>query len=200
MSCLISLIDDPSLIEFIRKPGTGLELEFNLEEHLEQLNQEALNILKLSERLKGHVEGEEEGNSSSVSGGSEKGDEDSCEEQEDGLKRSLKNGNGTSSPHVHRQGSLNGHSPRKQNGESRGTAPRSLPSIRSLPEDFSPEEQQKINIHFNELKNRLQKSEDERRSLEMELNKVRSRNSSLAEELAQTKEILEIRREEVCEG
>lgn len=198
MSCILTLIDDPSLIEYISRP-TGLvpELEFNLEEHLEQLNLEAIHILKLSEKLKRQDEGLSSLSTSDAEG-SEKGD-DSCEE--DGLKRKTVNGN---SLLQFRQNSLGGgYSPKKpQNGrdEENGGAARSLPSIKSLHADFSPEEQQKINIHFNELKNRLQKSEDDRRSLEVELNKIRSRNSSLAEELAQTKEILEIRREDVCEG
>lgn len=198
MSCILTLIDDPSLIEYISRP-TGLvpELEFNLEEHLEQLNLEAIHILKLSEKLKRQDEGLSSLSTSDAEG-SEKGD-DSCEE--DGLKRKTVNG---SSLLQFRQNSLGGgYSPKKpQNGrdEENGGAARSLPSIKSLHADFSPEEQQKINIHFNELKNRLQKSEDDRRSLEVELNKIRSRNSSLAEELAQTKEILEIRREDVCEG
>lgn len=202
MSCILSLIDDPSLIEYISRPaGVVPELEFNLDEHLEQLNLEAIHILKLSEKLRGQQDDDDEGGQLSVSGGSEKGD-DSCEEQEDGLKirQVMKNGNGQ----PFRQSSLGGYSPRK-NGKKNAkkedeSAARSLPSIKSLHADFSPEEQQKINIHFNELKNRLQKSEDDRRSLEIELSKVRSRNSSLVEELAQTKEILEIRREDVCEG
>lgn len=207
MSCILSLIDDPSLIEYISRPtGAASELEFNLEEHLEQLNQEAVHILKLSEKIKRAEEGLSSISGSEADEGSEKGD-DSCEEDEDGLKsRQLKNGNGHLA--AYRQSSSlgvyspknNGHSKRMKNGRSDKESARSLPSIKSLHNDFSPEEQQQININFNELRNRLQKSEDERKSLELELSKVRSRNSSLVEELAQAKEILEIRREEVCEG
>lgn len=205
MSCLLSLIDDPSLLEFISGPAAATDLEFNLEEHLDQLNLEAIHILKLSEKLRGQDDGLLSLSGSEaddgVGGGSEKGDE-SCEEQEDGLRsrQVMKNGNGGIGPL--RQNSLNGgYSPKKANGvKQREEEARSLPSIKALHADFSPEDQQKINIHFNELKNRLQKSEDDRRSLEVQLAKVRSRNSSLVEELAQTKEILEIGREEVCEG
>lgn len=223
MSSILTLIDDPSLVDYISRPaGAGpTELEFDLEQCLEQLKLEASHILRLSERIARQNEG-----LSSHSGGSdvdegeeeeegevEKGD-DSCEEQEDGLKsrtgRAVRNGVAQfrQSSSVDISPKRNGRRRKRQeiNGEAanddgdRNGAPRSLPSIKSLYREFSVEEQQKINIHFNELKNRLQKSEDDRRSLEVELSKVRSRNSSLVEELAHTKEILEIRREDVCEG
>lgn len=223
MSSILTLIDDPSLVEYISRPaGAGpTELEFDLEQCLEQLKLEASHILRLSER----IARQNEGLSSHSDGGSdddeeeqgevEKGD-DSCEEQEDGLKsrtgRAERNGVAQfrQSSSVDISPKRNGRRQRRRrqeiNGEAvidegeRNGSPRSLPSIKSLYGEFSVEEQQKINIHFNELKNRLQKSEDDRRSLEVELSKVRSRNSSLVEELAHTKEILEIRREDVCEG
>lgn len=185
VSSILSVIDDPSLVEYISRTNDFNELEFNLEQCLEQLKNEASYILKLSEKIsrRGHRD----------SSASEK--DDSCEE-EDGLKRKNRTMD-------RRQASfnesllLNGHQPAAIDQ----TKMHSLPIFKNGSQ--SSDGAGETNIHFNELKNRLLKSEDEKKSLEQELTVVITRNNSLVHELNVAKEMVEVlegRREYVSEG
>lgn len=199
LSSILSLVDDPSLIEYISRPNEVSELEFNLEQCLEQLKLEAGYILKLSEKIarKDATLAEDGGDDVEIF---EK--EDSCED-EDGLKKRKSNG--------HRQASLNenllcngGHGDGAiMNGHhGKSVNSHSLPVFRD-DADGDDRNGTRNSINMNELKNRLLKSEDERKHLELELNKVVTRNNSLVQELEHTKEVVEVlegRREYVSEG
>lgn len=76
VSGLLSVIDDPKLVEFVTNDNDEILTSFNLRECLEKLRLEANHLLKLSENLSKRKDEDEEGDEKS----------DSCEE-EDGLKR-----------------------------------------------------------------------------------------------------------------
>ncbi|EAA07010.5 AGAP010655-PA, partial [Anopheles gambiae str. PEST] len=203
VSGIISIIEDPSLVEYVstkaqqqRDDGTEPEnISLNLEECLERLRAEALSLLALSERIK----------QKSSSGTTTKEDEsdrvseknDSCEE-EDGLKRRGKS--------LESARSFDENIGRQQDGPDRlGDAKSNgAHGCRSLPIDLTGLQLNgELNMQLHELKNRLLKSEDERKLLESELAEARSKQSSLVSELSETKQhLLELnsQRVEFSEG
>ncbi|XP_041780735.1 pericentrin isoform X3 [Anopheles merus] len=203
VSGIISIIEDPSLVEYVsakaqqqRDDGTEPEnISLNLEECLERLRAEALSLLALSERIK----------QKSSSGTTTKEDEsdrvseknDSCEE-EDGLKRRGKT--------LESARSFDENIGRLQDGPDRPGDAKSngAHGCRSLPIDLAGLQLNgELNMQLHELKNRLLKSEDERKLLESELAEARSKQSSLVSELSETKQhLLELnsQRVEFSEG
>ncbi|XP_061519073.1 A-kinase anchor protein 9 isoform X1 [Anopheles gambiae] len=203
VSGIISIIEDPSLVEYVsakaqqqRDDGTEPEnISLNLEECLERLRAEALSLLALSERIK----------QKSSSGTTTKEDEsdrvseknDSCEE-EDGLKRRGKA--------LESARSFDENIGRQQDGPDRLSDAKSngAHGCRSLPIDLTGLQLNgELNMQLHELKNRLLKSEDERKLLESELAEARSKQSSLVSELSETKQhLLELnsQRVEFSEG
>uniref|UniRef100_A0A1I8JT53 Pericentrin/AKAP-450 centrosomal targeting domain-containing protein n=1 Tax=Anopheles arabiensis TaxID=7173 RepID=A0A1I8JT53_ANOAR len=203
VSGIISIIEDPSLVEYVsakaqqqRDDGTEPEnISLNLEECLERLRAEALSLLALSERIK----------QKSSSGTTTKEDEsdrvseknDSCEE-EDGLKRRGKA--------LESARSFDENIGRQQDGPDRPGDAKSngAHGCRSLPIDLAGLQLNgELNMQLHELKNRLLKSEDERKLLESELVEARSKQSSLVSELSETKQhLLELnsQRVEFSEG
>lgn len=186
MSGILSIVDDPSLVEYItQNKDLSSDFRINLEDCLERLRSEALTILGLSEHM--------------VKKNKEEGDQITKEinhssEEEDGLKRSsIKR-----REKVARAKSLNEN---LLNGNRRGSIKENGSNTKSLPislskNDISDTESDEIpkselNVQLHELKNRLVKSEDEKRSLEEELAGVISRHDSLVTELTATKVQLE---------
>lgn len=182
MSGILSIVDDPSLVEFItQNKDLSSDFRVNFDDCLERLRSEALTILGLSEHMitKNKEEGEhipKEINHSS--------------EEEDGLKRnSIKRREKVARAKSLNESLLNGNrrgSVVKENGSNT----KSLPIYSSGAEsDEIPKSE--LNVQLHELKNRLVKSEDEKRSLEEELAGVISRHDSLVTELTATKVQLE---------
>lgn len=191
VSSILSIIEEPSLIEYItrnRYRRGSSESHLNLDECLERLKNEALCLLKLSENITKHT----------VNGDHQKlsDKDDSCEE-EDGLKKSAS----AKAEKLNRAKSFNesllsNGGARTRTFETRTT--RSLPlfsppSKEELHESVEKCEQTggELNIRLHELKNRLLKSEDEKRSLEQELANIISRHDSLAGELRSAKDQIE---------
>ncbi|XP_058465228.1 golgin subfamily B member 1 isoform X2 [Malaya genurostris] len=180
VSGLISIIEDPSLLDYVSKDnGTSDDVNqsLNLEECLELLRSEALHLLTLSEKRTKRLATKDE----DLDKISEKSD--SCEE-EDGLKRGL-NKNASSRSFDDNLIRAVGLSESKFNAVS--SLPLDLGSVQSSGE---------LNIQLHELKNRLLKTEDEKRVLE-------SRNNSLVVELNEAKlHLLELnsQRVEFSEG
>ncbi|XP_058065530.1 A-kinase anchor protein 9 [Anopheles bellator] len=197
VSGIISIIDDPSLVEYVTtKQREGDEPEnvsLNLEECLERLKAEALSLLALSERLKKSAPEEVAPPSDVIC---EKGD--SCEE-EDGLKR----GNVQQPVKLESTRSLDANIGRQAVAHET-VPPAAVNGSLSLPIDLAGlQVMGELNLQLHELKNRLLKSEDERKVLEHELAEARSKQSSLVSELSETKQhLLELnsQRVEFSEG
>uniref|UniRef100_A0AAG5DTB8 Pericentrin/AKAP-450 centrosomal targeting domain-containing protein n=1 Tax=Anopheles atroparvus TaxID=41427 RepID=A0AAG5DTB8_ANOAO len=206
VSGIISIIEDPSLVEYVSSARGHREGEeqsenvsINLEECLERLKAEALSLLALSERIK---QSAPEATARTVDE-SEKVSEknDSCEE-EDGLKR-----RGKTRPIEKQARSFDESMVRSgahgDRGEQQGGSSLANGS-RSLPVDLSGVQVNgELNLQLHELKNRLLKAEDDRKQLEMELAEARSKQNSLVSELSETKQhLLELnsQRVEFSEG
>lgn len=180
MSGILSIVDDPSLVEFItQNKDLSSDFRVNFDDCLERLRSEALTILGLSEHMitknKEEVAPKEINHSS---------------EEEDGLKRnSIKRREKVARAKSLNESLLNGNrrgSVVKENGSNT----KSLPIYSSATEsDEIPKSE--LNVKLHELKNRLVKSEDEKKSLEEELAGVISRHDSLVTELSATKVQLE---------
>ncbi|XP_058118059.1 A-kinase anchor protein 9 [Anopheles ziemanni] len=204
VSGIISIIEDPSLVEYVtaRGPREGEEPEnvsINLEDCLERLKAEALSLLALSERIK---------QSAPVAGGPTVGEmdkvsekNDSCEE-EDGLKRTGK-AKPIGSARSFDETMVRSGAQSVDRGEQQGACSLANGS-RSLPVDLSGlQVNGELNLQLHELRNRLLKSEDDRKQLEAELAEARSKQNSLVSELSETKQhLLELnsQRVEFSEG
>lgn len=173
---LLSIIEDPSLIEYISKnkenrcsPAVSeVSEQLDIQVCLEKLKSEAFSLLKLSEKFAKISCEKDDDNEKSIL------KNDSCEE-EDGLKRSVKKKLDFISSKSFDESLLN--ESRFVNGLSKG--------YESLPTTIGNKSE--INIQLHELRNRLLKSEDERRTLEIELSEAISRNDSLVQEMSETK-------------
>lgn len=177
ISGLITIIEDPSLLEFVSKESATNETankSLNLDECLERLRSEAMHILTLSEKIARKSLTKDE----DLDKVSEKSD--SCEE-EDGLKRpsSKKDAVGARSfdENIVRDSSAM---------EKINVDTSSLPTdLTALP--FSGE----LNIQLHELRN-------EKRQLEMKLADAVSKQNSLVVELNETKQhLLELNSQKV---
>ncbi|XP_035892556.1 pericentrin isoform X2 [Anopheles stephensi] len=202
VSGIISIIDDPSLVEYVSAKGTpGPEggedsephnISLNLEECMERLKAEALCLLSLSERFKEKCTPKDDESDKA----SEKND--SCEE-EDGLKRRRE----TAGKALESARSFDENIGREVTPE-RDAKPTAANSCRSLPIDLAGLQLNgELNMQLHELRNRLLKSEDERKLLETELAEARSKQNSLVSELSETKQhLLELnsQRVEFSEG
>lgn len=190
---LITIIEDPNLLEFISKSSIvtnnddeicgGGVAQINIVDCLDRLKTEANNILGLSEQLyKRSTTTTKLDNS--IDKLSDKAD--SCEE-EDGLKRS----------HCK---SLEVYD--KKNsvvivGNDDDKAYKN--NAQSLPAFFEDSNVSELHEKLIELKNQLMKSEEERRDLRKELNEVLKRSVSLESELKEAKHQLD-GKETVIEG
>lgn len=180
MSGILSIVDDPSLVEFItQNKDLSSDFRVNFDDCLERLRSEALTILGLSEHM--ITKNKEEGAPKEINHSSE---------EEDGLKRnSIKRREKVARAKSLNESLLNGNrrgSVVKENGSNT----KSLPIYSSATEsDEIPKSE--LNVKLHELKNRLVKSEDEKKSLEEELAGVISRHDSLVTELSATKVQLE---------
>ncbi|XP_035785183.1 pericentrin-like isoform X2 [Anopheles albimanus] len=195
VSGIISIIDDPSLVEYVttrQRDGDDPEnVSLNLEECMDRLKAEALSLLALSERLRSQnaLASTEKDNTEPQNKVSEKND--SCEE-EDGLKRTK------GKPAVMEvTRSFDEHMVRE-------VASVVSNASHSLPGDLAAlQVTGELNLQLHELKNRLVKAEDERKLLEHELAEARSKQNSLVSELSETKQhLLELnsQRVEFSEG
>ncbi|XP_055624894.1 A-kinase anchor protein 9 isoform X3 [Toxorhynchites rutilus septentrionalis] len=187
VSGLMTAIEDPSLLEFISKENIGGNQSANLDDCLERLRLEATQILKLSEKLaKQTLSKDEDLDKVSVKS-------DSCEE-EDGLKRAFNRKEVTNTR------SLDDNMVRESSGPTENQQVKAC----SLPTDLGAiQSSSELNIQLHELRNRLLKSEDEKRCLKSELDEVLSKHSSLVVELSETKQhLLELntQRVEFSEG
>lgn len=182
MSGILSIVDDPSLVEFItQNKDLSSDFRVNFDDCLERLRSEALTILGLSEHMITKNKEESEHATKEINHSSE---------EEDGLKRSsIKRREKVARAKSLNENLLNGNrrgSLIKENGSNT----KSLPIYSSTAEsDEIPKSE--LNVQLHELKNRLVKSEDEKRSLEEELAGVISRQESLVTELTATKVQLE---------
>ncbi|XP_053660325.1 pericentrin-like [Anopheles marshallii] len=200
MSGIISIIEDPSLVEYVSAKGQSHDgdsepenISLNLEECMERLKAEAHSLLTLSERIKQKTIAPKDDESDKAS---EKND--SCEE-EDGLKRRGKSAErGLESARSFDENIVRPVAP-ERDGKANGAT-----SCRSLPIDLAGLQLNgELNMQLHELKNRLLKSEDERKLLETELAEARSKQNSLVSELSETKQhLLELnsQRVEFSEG
>ncbi|XP_050081236.1 pericentrin-like isoform X1 [Anopheles maculipalpis] len=196
VSGIISIIDDPSLVEYVSAKGASARdgdsepenISLNVEECMERLKAEALSLLALSERIKEKSTPKDDESDKA----SEKND--SCEE-EDGLKRRGKT--------LESARSFDETIVREVTPEL-DAKPNPANSCRSLPIDLTGLQLNgELNMQLHELKNRLLKSEDERKLLETELAEARSKQNSLVCELSETKQhLLELnsQRVEFSEG
>uniref|UniRef100_A0A182MY74 Pericentrin/AKAP-450 centrosomal targeting domain-containing protein n=1 Tax=Anopheles dirus TaxID=7168 RepID=A0A182MY74_9DIPT len=203
VSGLISIIEDPSLVEYVSAAKAQQRdgepepenISLNLEECMERLKAEALSLLALSERIT-----QKSPPPVSVCGAEDVSDKvseknDSCEE-EDGLKRRGK--------------SLESARSFDENIVHAGVPDRAVKQMvpaqacRSLPIDLAGLQLNgDLNMQLHELKNRLLKSKDECKLLEHELAEARSKQNSLVTELTETKQhLLELnsQRVEFSEG
>ncbi|XP_049296882.1 A-kinase anchor protein 9 isoform X2 [Anopheles funestus] len=200
VSGIISIIEDPSLVEYVSAKGQPRDgdtepenISLNLEECMERLKAEAHSLLALSERIKQKATAPKDNESDKAS---EKND--SCEE-EDGLKRRGKSTDkGLESARSFDENIVREVVP-ERDGKANGAN-----SCRSLPIDLAGLQLNgELNMQLHELKNRLLKSEDERKLLETELAEARSKQNSLVSELSETKQhLLELnsQRVEFSEG
>lgn len=192
MSGILALIEEPSILGLLsKKSGQEQEYDVNVEDCVEKLKKEACRLLSLSQQLCKYKDEEKMSDKS-----------DSCEE-EDGLKsskrRSVAIATATKSLD---DNAITGNQSRYAKIE--------VPPSNSLPiftsEDIASisfEPKSELNVKLHELKNRLLKSEDERRSLETELADTLSRHDSLAQELKDVKQqlvSLESSKEMISEG
>lgn len=186
MSGILSIVDDPSLVEFItQNKDLSSDFRANLDDCLERLKSEALTILGLSEHMVKKNKEEGEHLTKEVHHSSE---------EEDGLKRSsIKRREKVARAKSLNENLLNGSRREifKENGSNTRSLP--IPSTKIDVSDTDSEEipKSELNVQLHELKNRLVKSEDEKRSLEEELAGVISRHDSLVTELTATKVQLE---------
>lgn len=191
MSGILGLLEDPSIVGLIsNKTGNDEAYEANVRDCLEKLQQEACHLLGLSQQLCKYKDDEKMSDKS-----------DSCEE-EDGLKSSKKRSAPINTTKSLDDNAIHTNQQRYAKIEIPPTS--SLPIF--TPEDIanlSFEPKSELNVKLHELKNRLLKSEDERRSLEMELAETLSRHDSVAQELKETKQqlaSLESNKEMISEG
>lgn len=198
VSGILSVVDDPSLIDFISKTRSSeIDFRINIDDCLVKLKNEALQLLKLSENLTGI---ESNGRVKSPD------KEDSCEE-EDGLKKSPFKEIKRSSRANSLDTTVNGNLPYHE-----GRATRSLPiftpqilskeSIYSN-ENLDSEKNSELNIQLHELRNRLLKSEDAKKSLEQDLSESMRKHDGLVSELMSAKvkiDLLEGQKETFMEG
>lgn len=199
MSGILSIIEEPSLVSLLNNKssaslGSDEPIDLNVEEILEKLKKEAFHLLGLSQQLCKYKDYDKDDKSSSKS--------DSCEE-EDGLKSSKKRASGQASSGKSLDD--NAISTNQQRYSRIEVAPtNSLPIF--TPEDIanlSFEPKSELNVKLHELKNRLVKSEDERRSLEHQLADTQSQHDSLVNELREAKQqiaSLETNKEMISEG
>uniref|UniRef100_A0A336KVR5 CSON000948 protein n=1 Tax=Culicoides sonorensis TaxID=179676 RepID=A0A336KVR5_CULSO len=191
MSGILSLIEEPSIMSLLsKKPGQDQEYDVNVEDCLEKLKKEACHLLGLSQQLCKYKDDEKMSDKS-----------DSCEE-EDGLKSSKKRSVAIAATKSLDDNAITVNQQRYARIE--------VPPTNSLPiftsEDIASisfEPKSELNVKLHELKNRLLKSEDERRSLETELAETLSRHDSLAQELKDVKQqlvSLESNKEMISEG
>lgn len=191
MSGILSLIEEPSIIGLLsKKSGQDHEYDVNVEDCLEKLKKEACHLLGLSQQLCKYKDDEKMSDKS-----------DSCEE-EDGLKSSKKRSVAIAATKSLDDNAITVNQQRYAKIE--------VPPSNSLPiftsEDIASisfEPKSELNVKLHELKNRLLKSEDERRSLETELAETLSRHDSLAQELKDVKQqlvSLESAKEMISEG
>jgi hypothetical protein len=183
VSSLLAIIEDPSLIDFITKTKDPNDpFRWDLDDCLEKLKTEALNLLGLSEKLyKRDVDNDDDKLSDKA---------DSCEE-EDGLKSGKNKKNDACTVK-----SLDENLFRPDDKLSMTTT--SLPLFLSQPIANS-----ELNVQLHELKNRLLKSEDERRCLQRELAETVGKHDGLIRELEIVKqqiETFESHKEIVSEG
>lgn len=204
MSGILSIIEEPSLVSLLNNSNKlndatneAEPYDLNVEEILEKLKKEAFHLLGLSQQLCKYKEADKDADKLSDKS-------DSCEE-EDGLKSSKKRGEKSSSNSTGKSLDDNAISTNQQRYSRIEIAPtNSLPiftqdDIANL--SFEPKSE--LNVKLHELKNRLVKSEDERRSLEVELADTLSRHDSLVNELREAKQqiaSLETNKEMISEG
>lgn len=199
VSGILSVIDDPSLIDFISKTrSSGIDFRLNIDDCLLKLKSEALQLLKLSENLTGL---ESNGRVKSPD------KEDSCEE-EDGLKKtSFKEIKRISRANSLNDSAVNGNSPYHE-GRATRSLPIFTPQISSkesiyASENLDSEKNSELNIQLHELRNRLLKSEDEKKSLEHDLTESLKKHDGLVTELFNAKvkiDMLEGQKETFMEG
>lgn len=192
MSGILSLIEEPSIIGLLsKKSGQEQEYDVNVEDCLEKLKKEACHLLGLSQQLCKYKDDEKMSDKS-----------DSCEE-EDGLKSSKRRS-------VAIAAATKSLDDNAITANQQRYAKIEVPPSNSLPiftsEDIASisfEPKSELNVKLHELKNRLLKSEDDRRSLETELADTLSRHDSLAQELKEVKQqlvSLESSKEMISEG
>lgn len=165
ISSLIAIAEDPQLLEFISKnsdDGDSL-LQINIVDCLDRLNSETNNILVLTEQLLKRNKLD-----NSIDKLSDKAD--SCEE-EDGLKRS--------------------HCKSLEFYDKNNSDDKTENAVHSLPVFTEEKEVTELHQYLMELKNQLNKSEEEKKDLEKELTKVIKKSDSLEQELQETKSQLE---------
>lgn len=192
MSGILALIEEPSIIGLLsKKSGQDQEYDVNVEDCVERLKKEACRLLGLSQQLCKYKDDEKMSDKS-----------DSCEE-EDGLKSSKRRS-------VAIAAATKSLDDNAITANQQRYARIDVPPSNSLPiftsEDIASisfEPKSELNVKLHELKNRLLKSEDERRSLEIELAETLSRHDSLAQELKGVKQqlvSLETSKEMISEG
>lgn len=177
ISGLISIIEDPSLLEFVSKESATNETanrSLNLDECLERLRSEAMHILTLSEKMaKKSLTKDED-----LDKVSEKSD--SCEE-EDGLKRTSSKKDAVGTRSFDENFVRDSCAMEKINVDT-SSLPTDLTALQ-----FSGE----LNIQLHELRN-------EKRQLEMKLADAVSKYNSLVVELNETKQhLLELNSQKV---
>ncbi|XP_062715949.1 A-kinase anchor protein 9-like isoform X4 [Aedes albopictus] len=182
VSGLISVIEDPTLLEYVSKDGAtndGANRSLNLDECLEKLRSEAMHILTLSEKIVKKSSTKDE----DLDKVSEKSD--SCEE-EDGLKRKIV-----------KKDSAGARSFDENMVRDSRTMERAQIDSSSLPVDLAALQcSGELNIQLHELRN-------EKRQLEMKLADALSKQNSLVVELNETKQhLLELNSQkvEISEG
>lgn len=188
LSGILTVVEDPSLVNFVDQND---ETNFNLNECLQRLKNEAFQLLQLSKNLY----------RKNRNGYHSEKDEDSCEEESDGLKHG-------SSSSKRKDKTANSLSETLLTGRERinGSIHRS-----SLPMNYKFDMTDKtkggpnseINDKLNELKNQLVHSETERKQLAAELAEAVRKYENLSQMLCLTKEHLEnldAQKEDISEG
>ncbi|XP_021706837.1 A-kinase anchor protein 9 isoform X3 [Aedes aegypti] len=181
VSGLISIIEDPTLLEYISKESVnhdGANRSLNLDECLEKLRSEAMHILSLSEKIaKKSSTKDEDLDKVSVKS-------DSCEE-EDGLKRKVVKKDTVGSRSFDEN--IVRHSRTMDASHIDSSLPMDLTALQCSGE---------LNVQLHELRN-------EKRQLEMKLADALSKQNSLVVELNETKQhLLELNSQkvEISEG
>lgn len=165
ISSLIAIVEDPQLLEFISKntDDGGSLLQINIVDCLDRLNSETNNILVLTEQLLKRNKLE-----NSIDKMSDKAD--SCEE-EDGLKRS--------------------HCKSLEFYEKAFSDDKTENAVHSLPVFAESIGVGELHQKLMDLKDQLNRSEEEKKDLQKELTKVTMKSDSLEQELHETKSQLE---------